>query len=69
MNKKAILKPYIIKHKWKYILGVITLFVVDFANLYVPEFTGEITDGLESGSMTMDNIRLLYFWRFKGYRI
>ena len=59
MKNKSILKPYIIKHKWKYIFGVITLFVVDFANLYVPEFTGKITDGLDSGAMTMDNIRLL----------
>lgn len=59
MKKKSILKPYIIKHKWQYIFGVITLFVVDFANLYVPELTGQITDGLESGTMAMDSIRLL----------
>lgn len=59
MKKKSILKPYIYRHKWQYLLGIITLFVVDFVNLYIPEFTGEITDGLESGLMSIQDIRLI----------
>ena len=59
MKKNKLLKPYILRHKWQYLLGIITLFVVDFVNLYIPEFTGEITDGLESGLMAMEEIRLI----------
>ncbi len=57
MKKKSLLTPYLIKHKWKYIFGVITLFVVDYVNLSIPEYTGLITDGLESGSMGIDQVR------------
>ena len=42
------LMSYIKRHKWQYILGIITLFIVDYANLFIPELTGEVTDGLTS---------------------
>lgn len=42
---------YLDRHKWSYLGGIITLFVVDFANLYIPEYTGEIVDGLTIGNM------------------
>lgn len=57
-NKKKEKKPfprmilkYINKHKWAYFCGIVTLFVVDFVNLYIPEFTGNIIDGLTIGNM------------------
>lgn len=37
-------------------MGIIALFVVDFISLYIPQFTGEITDGLETQTITMDGI-------------
>lgn len=37
-------------------MGIITLFIVDFMNLYIPQFTGEITDGLESQTMDLNGI-------------
>ncbi len=40
-----------IKKYWlSYSLGVIILFIVDFAGLYIPQFIGDITDGLETGT-------------------
>lgn len=54
--KKNIIFRYISRYKYKYILGILTLFIVDFANLYIPQFTGEITDGLKNGTMDMDGV-------------
>ena len=42
---------YIKKHKWQYIAGIITLFVVDIANIFIPKMTGVITDGLTQGTI------------------
>lgn len=57
-NKKKGKKPfpkmilrYINRHKLAYLGGIITLFVVDFVNLYIPEYTGKIIDGLTIGDM------------------
>ena len=50
---------YILKYKWSYFFGIITLFFVDLLGLYIPQFTGEITDGLESGSMDFTGVMKL----------
>lgn len=57
-NKRKEKKPfpkmilrYINRHKLAYLGGIITLFVVDFVNLYIPEYTGKIIDGLTIGDM------------------
>lgn len=59
-QKKELLPPlifkYLAKHKWAYFGGIITLFVVDFVSLYIPQFTGDITDGLKEGWLTMSGI-------------
>ncbi len=47
---------YIQRHKWQYIGGMITLLVVDFANLYIPKTTGVITDGLAAHEMDMNGV-------------
>lgn len=47
---------YAKRYVWKYILGIVALFAVDFLNVYIPQFTGEITDGLESHTLGMDGI-------------
>lgn len=56
MKQKYTLFYYIGKYKWKYIAGTVILLVVDILNLYIPQFTGEITDGLQSHSMGMDGV-------------
>jgi len=58
MKKNNIILKYLYRYKWKYFLGIITLFVVDFVNLYIPQFTGEITDGLESKTMNIHGVLL-----------
>lgn len=58
MKQKYTLFYYIGKYKWKYIAGTVILLIVDILNLYIPQFTGEITDGLQSHSMGMDGVVL-----------
>ncbi len=57
-NKKgaAFILKYLWRHKIAYLIGLVTLFVVDFVNLYIPQFTGEITDGLTVGNMDRDGV-------------
>lgn len=47
---------YIQKHKWQYIAGIITLFVVDIANIFIPKMTGVITDGLTQETISWNGI-------------
>lgn len=47
---------YIRKHKWQYIAGIITLFVVDIANIFIPKMTGVITDGLTQETISWNGI-------------
>lgn len=56
MKKKSFLGRYLMKYKYRYAFGLFMLFVVDFFNLYIPQFTGEITDGLESQTMGMEGV-------------
>lgn len=56
MGELKMMGRYAKRYVWKYILGIIALFAVDFLNVYIPQFTGEITDGLESHTLGMDGI-------------
>lgn len=56
MKEKNILIKYLKKYRFKYALGILTLFIVDFMGLYIPQFTGEITDGLEQHTMNMEGV-------------
>ena len=60
---KSILK-YVKRHMGAYIGGIITLFVVDFLNLYIPEFTGDIIDGLTLGTLDLAGVLRLVFLIF-----
>lgn len=51
MKEFKFLFEYIKRHKWQYFGGLLTLFFVDFAHIYIPQFTGEVTDGLTSRSL------------------
>lgn len=60
---KSILK-YVKRHIGAYIAGIITLFIVDFLNLYIPEFTGDIIDGLTLGTLDLAGVLRLVFFIF-----
>ena len=47
---------YIKKHRFRYLAGILTLFVVDFANIYIPKLTGTITDGLTARTIDWDGV-------------
>ena len=51
-QKKFSLIPYLLHYKWHYVMGIIVLLLVDLASLYIPQFVGEIVDGLTNGSLT-----------------
>ena len=56
MKPSRFIFSYIKKHKLQYIAGIITLFVVDFANLFIPKLTGTVTDGLTARTMDWEGV-------------
>lgn len=58
-EKKFSLIPYLWSYKWYYVAGVIILMLVDLASLYIPQYTGEIIDGLTDGLFDMEDVALL----------
>lgn len=65
MRELKLTGAYVKKYLGKYLLGIIALFAVDLVNSYIPQFTGEITNGLEQGGMTMALI-WPWVWRILG---
>ena len=63
-QKKFSLLPYILGYKWYYLGGVIVLLLVDLANLYIPQYTGEIIDGLTAGTLAYEGVLGLVFRLF-----
>ena len=49
MNRIPSLLKYIRTYLWQYVLGLGCLMLVDFLELFIPQLTGEITDGLTAG--------------------
>lgn len=56
MNTFQFIFQYIKKHRYSYFAGIVTLFVVDFANIYIPKFTGTITDGLTARTIDWNGV-------------
>ncbi|MEG0999832.1 MAG: ABC transporter ATP-binding protein [Cellulosilyticaceae bacterium] len=56
MKKKSLLKEYFLKYKIPYIIGIIILLIVDYMQLYIPQITGMITDGIKDGSIDSTGI-------------
>ena len=52
---------YIGRHKIAYFFGLVALFVVDYVNLFVPQYTGEIVDGLTAGTLDKSGLFALIF--------
>ncbi len=55
-EKKVSLIPYLMKYKWSYLMGLIVLLLVDAASLYVPQYIGEIVDGLAAGTLDSEGV-------------
>ena len=79
MKELKFVSRYVKRHGLQYILGIAALFAVDLMNVYIPQYTGEITDGLEARTLEMDGVlrlilRILilgaivalgrFFWRY-----
>ncbi len=56
MEQLRFIMQYIKRHKWQYIGGIVTLFILDFANLYIPKVTGIITDGLAAHTIDKNGV-------------
>ena len=56
---------YVARHWWQYLLGILALYLVDQVNIYVPEFTGRIIDGLTDGTLNMDGAMKIV-WMIAG---
>lgn len=64
MNSFQFILQYIKRHKYQYTAGIITLFVVDFANLFIPRLTGAVTDGLTAHTMDWPGIKMCLLFIF-----
>lgn len=62
MNTFQFILQYVKKHKFQYIAGIITLFIVDFANIYIPKMTGTITDGLTTQTIDWTGVKTYLFY-------
>ena len=58
-GKALSLIPYLLKYKWHYLAGVVILLLVDVANLYIPQFIGEVIDGLSDGVLDQGGVNVL----------
>ena len=56
---------YVARHWWQYLLGIAALYMVDQVNVYVPEFTGRIIDGLTDSSLDMSGAMKIV-WMIAG---
>ncbi len=56
MKNIKLIGKYLARYGWKYVLGILALYVVDAFNVYIPEYTGVITDGLAQGSMDLHGV-------------
>ena len=65
MNQFKFAARYVARHWWQYVLGIAALYMVDWVNVYVPEFTGRIIDGLENSTLDMQGA-MRFVWMIAG---
>lgn len=58
-QKKFSLFPYLLRYLPHYLLGIVVLWQVDRASLYIPQYTGEIVDGLTRGGFGFEQVKPL----------
>ena len=59
MQEIKFIGKYVKDHWLQYLLGIAALFAVDLVNTYIPQFTGNITDGLTDGTLDMAGVMSL----------
>ena len=50
-KKRGILWPILLRFSPIYLIGLLALFMVDYIQLYIPQYMGEVTDGLAAHSI------------------
>ena len=58
-QKKFSIFPYLFHYTGHYILGIAVLMLVDLASLYIPQYIGEIIDGLTAGALDYAGVKSL----------
>ncbi len=58
-NRKPILRPLLKKYALRYLFGIAMLYIVDWVGLFIPQLTGEITDGLTAHVLNAQGVLLL----------
>ena len=56
-----LLGRYFLRHLIPYLLGIISLIVVDYINTLIPQITGTVTDGLTAHTLDFDGVLRLGF--------
>lgn len=56
-TEKFSLFPYLWKYKLHYFFGILVLMAVDLTSLYIPQYTGEIIDGLTNNTLNIAGIK------------
>ncbi|HCD08908.1 MAG TPA: ABC transporter ATP-binding protein [Thermoanaerobacter sp.] len=62
MKSFATVIPFIKKHKWDYIIGIIFLLAVDLLQMIVPHLLGSVTDLFKSKDLTPKVLLTYSFW-------
>lgn len=55
-KRTKVILPLLGRYGIHYAIGLIMLFTVDYVNLYIPEFIGNVIDGLESFTLDLNGI-------------
>lgn len=58
MKPLNFIMQYLKRHRLQYAAGIAALFVVDFANIFIPKLTGSITDGLTARTMDWNGVKV-----------
>ena len=61
------LRPYYIKYSWLLLLGVASLFAVDWAQHKIPELYGALIDGLDPSTAVSLDLDMLLELCFKAF--
>jgi len=55
-ERRGVLRPLLKKYSLSYLAGLATLLIVDYVNLFIPQFMGEVTDGLAAHTLDAHGI-------------
>ena len=56
LARPPLLRPLLKRYAGSYLLGLLTLFIVDYVNLFIPQLMGDVTDGLAAHTMDADGV-------------